>query len=84
MLGTQWHRACDQPGYTGVLLHDTRRSGVHAVVRSVALDSICMKISTRATGSVFERYDTASDQDLTDTRDRGAQFGHNQAAKVVN
>jgi len=54
------------------------------VVRSVALDSICMKISTRATGSVFERYDTASDQDLTDTRDRGAQFGHNQAAKVVN
>src|SRR5215831_9195454 len=38
----------------------------------------------RATVSVFERYDTASDQDLTDTRDGGAQFGHNQAAKVVN
>jgi hypothetical protein len=45
---------------------------------------VAQRISGHATVAVFRRYDIASDQDLRDARDRRAQFGHNQAAKVVS
>ena len=54
------------------------------MVRSGTPESVAMKISGHATAAVFERYDITSDQDLRDARDRRAQFGHNQAAKVVS
>ena len=79
-----WRSACDQAGYTGVLLHDLRRSGVRAMVRAGVPESVAQRISGHATAAVFRRYDITSDQDLRDARDRRAQFGHNQAAKVVS
>ena len=78
-----WRSACRKAGYTGTLLHDLRRSGVRAMVRSGTPESVAMRISGHATVAVFKRYDIVSDQDLREARDRRAQFGHNQAAKVV-
>jgi hypothetical protein len=45
---------------------------------------VAQRISGQAPVAVFRRYDIASNQDLRDTRDRRAQFGHNQASKVVS
>jgi hypothetical protein len=78
-----WRSACRKAGYTGTLLH-LRRSGVRAMVRSGTPESVAMKISGHATAAVFKRYDITSDQDLKDARDRRAQFGHNQAARVIS
>jgi hypothetical protein len=54
------------------------------MVQSGTPESVCMKISGHSSAVVFKRYDISSDQDLKDARDRRAQFGHNQAAKVVS
>src|SRR5882762_7679741 len=78
-----WRSACRAAGYTGTLLHDLRRSGVRAMVRAGVPESVAQRISGHATSAVFRRYDITSDQDLREARDRRAQFGHNQAAKVV-
>lgn len=80
----QWRSACDEAGYTGVLLHDLRRSGVRAMVRAGVPESVAQRISGHATAAVFRRYDITSDQDLRDARDRRAQFGHISASKVVS
>jgi integrase len=50
-----WRPACDEAGYTGVLLHDLRRSGVRAMVRSGTPESVCMKISGHSTGRGFQK-----------------------------
>ena len=79
-----WRSATEAAGYPGILLHDLRRSGVRAMVRSGTPESVCMRISGHTTATVFKRYDIVSDQDLRDAAARRAQFGHNQAAKVVS
>ncbi|HET7379701.1 MAG TPA: hypothetical protein VFJ24_06645 [Gaiellales bacterium] len=79
-----WRSATRKAGYTGTLLHDLRRSGVRAMVRSGTPESVAMRISGHATAAVFKRYDITSDQDLREAAARRAQFGHNQAAKVVS
>src|SRR4029450_5323193 len=79
-----WRSACRRAGYTGTLLHDLRRSGVRAIGRSGIPGSVAQRISGHATAAMFRRYDITSDQDLRDARDRRAQFGHNQSAKVVS
>jgi hypothetical protein len=76
--------ATRRAGYAGILLHDLRRSGVRAMVRSGGPESVAQRVSGHATSAIFRRYDITSDQDLRDARDRRAQFGHNQAAKVVS
>jgi len=79
-----WRVACEKAGYPGTLIHDLRRSGVRALVRSGTPETVAMKISGHETRAIFDRYNITSDQDLRDARDRRAQFGHNQPAKVVN
>ena len=54
------------------------------MVRSGTPESVAMRISGHVTAAIFKRYDITSDQDLKDARDRRAQFGHNQAAKVIS
>src|SRR4029453_15138990 len=71
-------------GYAGILIHDLRRSGVRALVRSGTPESVAMKISGHESRSIFDRYNITSDQDLKDARDRRAQFGHNPGAKVIS
>jgi integrase len=79
-----WKVACAAAGYPGILIHDLRRSGVRALVRSGTPETVAMKISGHETRSIFDRYNITSDQDLRDARDRRAQFGHNQPANVVS
>jgi hypothetical protein len=59
----------------------------HSLARPSSLrgdaESVAMKISSLSTAAVLRRCHIISDQDVRDTRDRWAQFGHNQAAKVV-
>ena len=70
-----WQSACRKAGYAGILIHDLRRSGVRALVRSGTPESVAMKISGHESRSIFDRYNITSDQDLKDARDRRAQFG---------
>jgi integrase len=79
-----WKVACEKAGYPGILIHDPRRSGVRALVRSGTPETVAMRISGHETRAIFDRYNITSDQDLRDTRDRRAQFGHKEPAKVVN
>jgi integrase len=79
-----WRSACRRAEYTGTLLHDLRRSGVRAMVRSGTPESVCMKISGHTTAAIFKRYDIVSDSDLRDAATRRAQFGHSQVVKVVS
>jgi integrase len=58
-----WRSACRRAGYTGTLLHDLRRSGVRAMVRSGVPESVAQRISGHATAAIFRRYDITSDQD---------------------
>jgi hypothetical protein len=71
-------------GLAGIMLHDLRRSGVRAMVRAGVSQTTAMKISGHRTAEIFRRYDIVSEQDLKEARDRRAQFGHNQVAKVVS
>jgi hypothetical protein len=57
---------------------------VRAMVRAGVPQSVAQRISGQAPVAVFRRYDVASDRDLRHARDRRAQFGHNQASKVVS
>jgi len=79
-----WNQACTAAGFPGVLVHDLRRSGVRALVRSGTPETVAMKISGHETRTIFDRYNITSDQDLRDARDRRAQYGHSQGAKVVS
>jgi hypothetical protein len=54
------------------------------MVRAGVPESVTQRISGHATAAVFRRSDITSDQDLRDARERRAQLGHNQAAKVVS
>jgi integrase len=83
-LDKAWGSACRRGGYTDTLLHDLRRSGVRAVVRSGVPESVAQRISGHATPALFRRYDITSDQDVRNAHDRRAQVGHNQAVKVVS
>jgi integrase len=79
-----WRTATRQAGYAGILLHDLRRSGVRAMVRAGVPESVPQQVSGHATAAIFRRYDITSGQDVRDARDRRAQCGHNQVAKVVS
>jgi len=54
------------------------------MVRSGTPESVASNIRGYATAAIFKRPDTVSARGLKDARDRRAQFGHNQAAKVVS
>ena len=76
-LNKAWRSASRRGGYTGILLHDLRRSGVRAMVRSGVPESVAQRLGgPRPPRSSVATRHHHRDQDLRrDARDRRARFG---------
>jgi integrase len=86
-LRKAWHKACVAVGfgtmtgenYSGLLIHDLRRSGVRNLIRAGVDETVAMKISGHLTTNVFKRYNITSTEDLHIANERLARYTENLA-----
>jgi hypothetical protein len=62
--GNKWRR------YTGLIVHDLRRSAIRNMVAAGNPENWCMAISGHKTASVFRRYAIVSTADITTAMQR--------------
>jgi integrase len=77
-----WSTACEKAGFTGLFVHDLRRSGARNLVRAGVPEHIAMAITGHRTRSMFDRYDIASDEDLTNALDRVTVYNERRATET--
>ena len=79
-LRKSWNVACDAVGlgklvkvegkrdkrYTGLIVHDLRRSAVRNLIRAGVPEGVAMAISGHKTRAVFDRYNITSEQDVVE------------------
>lgn len=77
-LRKEWHKACvaaglgqhikvegkPDPKYTGLILHDLRRSAIKSLMKAGVNEKVAMKISGHKTRDVFDRYHIVDTEDL--------------------
>lgn len=69
-LRRSWKSACKAAGCPGRIPHDFRRTAVRNLVRAGIQERVAMTMTGHKTGSVFERYNIASEGDLLDAAKR--------------
>jgi integrase len=102
-LRTEWSRACAAVGfgalqkeesdkntwhrYTGLIVHDLRRSAIRNLVNAGVPEKVAMRISGHKTRAVFDRYHIVSTDDVTNAmralESASAKNGKQISAKLV-
>jgi len=83
-LRKAWHKACSSAGlgkleevegrpdprYTGLIIHDLRRSAIKNLMKVGVNEKVAMKISGHKTRDVFDRYHIVDTEDVVDAMRR--------------
>ena len=83
-LRKEWHKACvaaklgtltkvegiPDPRYTGLIIHDLRRSAIKNLMKAGVNEKVAMKISGHKTRAVFDRYHIVDTEDVVDAMHR--------------
>ena len=83
-LRKEWQKACEaaglgtltkvegraDPRYTGLIIHDFRRSAIKNLMKAGVNEKVAMKISGHKTRSLFDRYRIVDTEDVVDAMRR--------------
>jgi integrase len=95
-LRKDWYKACvaagvgkltpvegkPDPSYTGIIIHDLRRSAIKNLLKAGVNEKVAMKISGHKTRAVFDRYHIVDTDDLVDAM-RKLQVGVNTVKNAL-